>query len=213
MMQADQFFTSSVADLEGKLYNSVQPENSMDPYEKIRNSLLFLLSQTGIVLEGIQKMQNYTIPDECKVLQDLNTNNIHSYLDKLQYRLMDKASRILVTGDLNAGKSTLCNTILRRHIVPDDQEPCTATFVEVVDSIENDGVEQVHGIHDPSLYSKDDSTTFQLLKMEDLRKIVEKGNPAYPLLKVYCTGSKYYFPNKDRKVVIIQETRCFTMGL
>ena len=185
-MNSGQLFTSFLS----QAAYTIERENSMDPYEKTRNSLLFLLSQTGNVLESIQKMPNYYIPEECKVLKELNTNNIHSYLDKLQYRLMDKTSRILVTGDLNAGKSTLCNTILRRHIVPDDQEPCTATFVEVVDSTENDGLEQVHGIQDPSLYNKEDSSTFNVLKMEDLRKIVEKGNPAYPLLKVYCTDRK-----------------------
>lgn len=109
-----------------------------------------------------------------------------SYLDKLSARISDKRSKILVTGDLNAGKSTLVNALLRRPIVPQDQQPCTAMFCEVIDYRENDFKEEVHGIVDLPKYNRSDPTTFTRFELGDLKKIVADDMSPYYMLKVYC---------------------------
>lgn len=169
------------------------PQNQLnEPYEKIRDSLLFLLSQTGVVLELIKDLPDkVTFPIDCRIITEHDHfDTIPNYFDKLEARIMDKTSKILVTGDLNAGKSTFCNTLLRRQIVPDDQEPCTAMFIEVVDSLENEGVEEVHAIFDPSVYLRHDSSTFTIIPLERLREHVERNEQHYQLLKVYCKDKR-----------------------
>ncbi|KAJ3043531.1 mitofusin [Rhizophlyctis rosea] len=112
------------------------------------------------------------------------------HLDKLFTRISDTRSKVLVTGDLNAGKSTFVNAVLRREVVPDDQQPCTALFAEVVDVEQNDGKEEVHGIRDPLQYKRGDRSTYDLLDFENLREIIEENEHNYELLKVYCKDGR-----------------------
>ncbi|KAJ3023872.1 mitofusin [Thoreauomyces humboldtii] len=112
------------------------------------------------------------------------------HLDRLHARISDTRSKVLVTGDLNAGKSTFVNAVLRREIVPDDQQPCTALFAEVVDAEQNDGVEEVHGINDPLAYNRLDPSTFTRFDFRHLREVVEDNEEDYELLKVYCKDKR-----------------------
>jgi mitofusin 2 len=57
-----------------------------------------------------------------------------NHIEKLRLRVEDTSSKVLVTGDLNAGKSTFVNALLRREIMPVDQQPCTTVFCEVHDA-------------------------------------------------------------------------------
>lgn len=54
------------------------------------------------------------------------------YLKRLKSRLLENSSKILITGDLNSGKSTLINAFLQKHILPTDQQPCTQSFCEII---------------------------------------------------------------------------------
>ncbi|KAJ3216174.1 mitofusin [Dinochytrium kinnereticum] len=112
------------------------------------------------------------------------------HLDKLYARISDIRSRVLVTGDLNAGKSTFVNAVLRREVVPDDQQPCTALFCEVVDADQNDGVEEVHGIKDHVAYNRNDPSTYERLDISTLRGVVEDNLDGFDLLKVYCRDNR-----------------------
>ncbi|KAJ3382108.1 mitofusin [Chytriomyces hyalinus] len=112
------------------------------------------------------------------------------YLDRLLVRIADTRSRVLVTGDLNGGKSTFVNALLRRQVVPDDQQPCTALFAEVVDASQNKDVEQVHGIPDASKYNRDDPFTYTPFSIDILREVVEDNEPGYEMLKVYCRDTR-----------------------
>ena len=80
-------------------------------------------------------------------LLDERMSRSQQHLANLRVRIGDTQSKVLVTGDLNAGKSTFINALLRRQLVPTDQQPCTTMFCEIRDAErENDGVEEVHVI-------------------------------------------------------------------
>lgn len=106
------------------------------------------------------------------------------HLLALRDRIEDTSSKVLVTGDLNAGKSTFCNALLRRKILPEDQQPCTSIFCEVLDAKENGGLEEVHAVHKDSIYNRNDESTYDAYSLHELEKIVVD-NDRYMQCKVY----------------------------
>ncbi|PNY28569.1 Transmembrane GTPase fzo1 [Tolypocladium capitatum] len=106
------------------------------------------------------------------------------HLLSLRERIEDTASKVLITGDLNAGKSTFCNALLRRKVLPEDQQPCTAIFCEVLDARENAGIEEVHAVHKNATYSRNDESTYDTFSLQELEKIVVD-NETYTQCKVY----------------------------
>lgn len=106
------------------------------------------------------------------------------HLQAIRERIDDTSSKVLVTGDLNAGKSTFCNALLRKKVLPEDQQPCTSIFCEVLDCRENGGVEEVHAVHPDTKYNRDDETTYDVFKLADLEGLVVE-NDHYPQVKVY----------------------------
>jgi GTP-binding protein EngB required for normal cell division len=94
------------------------------------------------------------------------------HLFSLRERIEDTASKVLVTGDLNAGKSTFCNALLRRKLLPEDQQPCTSIFCVVLDVRENAGVEEVHAVPNGTKYNREDERTYSVFPLTDLEKIV-----------------------------------------
>ncbi|KAJ7224405.1 hypothetical protein GGX14DRAFT_650197 [Mycena pura] len=113
-----------------------------------------------------------------------------AHIDKLRLRVQDTSSKVLVTGDLNAGKSTLVNAVLRRQVMPVDQQPCTTAFCEVHDATENAGVEAVHIVKDGVAYSAADESTYTVAAIEDLEDIIAEYETqgSEHLLKVYLAG-------------------------
>lgn len=106
------------------------------------------------------------------------------HLLSLRERIEDTSSKVLVTGDLNAGKSTFCNALLRRKILPEDQQPCTSIFCEVLDARENGGIEEVHAVHKDAVYNRHDESSYEVFTLLDLEKIVTS-NDTYTQCKVY----------------------------
>ena len=106
------------------------------------------------------------------------------HLLSLRDRIEDTSSKVLVTGDLNAGKSTFCNALLRRKVLPEDQQPCTSIFCEVLDARENGGIEEVHAIHKDAVYNRHDESTYDVYTLQDLEKLVTD-NDTYTQCKVY----------------------------
>ncbi|KAK4456328.1 hypothetical protein QBC34DRAFT_286940 [Podospora aff. communis PSN243] len=106
------------------------------------------------------------------------------HLLSLRERIEDTSSKVLVTGDLNAGKSTFCNALLRRKILPEDQQPCTSIFCEVLDARENCNIEEAHAVHKNAVYDRHDETTYDVFSLQELEKIVTD-NDTYTQCKVY----------------------------
>ncbi|KIW21585.1 hypothetical protein PV08_02165 [Exophiala spinifera] len=134
------------------------------------------LSQTELV-HSLEKKSIASLLDG-KISQSVR------HLLALRDRIEDTSSKVLVTGDLNAGKSTFCNALLRRKILPEDQQPCTSIFCEVLDAKENGGHEEVHAVHKDSIYNRNDESTYDAYSLQELEKIVVD-NDRYMQCKVY----------------------------
>ncbi|KAG0315357.1 mitofusin [Dissophora globulifera] len=175
------------------------PQNSHAPADASSVGRLIELN----VLKLDLKVGNYA-KDNDALLRGLERNTIAhlldgriqqsaKHLDSLYQRVSDKSSKVLITGDLNAGKSTLVNALMQRTILPVDQQPCTSLFCEVLDAQENEGQEAVHAIKDPLTYNRQDTNTFTVVDMRHLEKFMNDvidGYEDYAQLKVYCTDRR-----------------------
>ena len=117
-------------------------------------------------------------------LLDGRINQSIRHLLRLRDRIADTSSKVLVTGDLNAGKSTFCNALLRRKVLPEDQQPCTSIFCEVLDAKENGNLEEAHAVRKDVTYNRNDESTYDAYPLQDLEKIVTD-NQNYTQCKVY----------------------------
>ncbi len=93
----------------------------MSEFGKTRDQLNYLLKQTGNLLDLFSEIEmQWPLSQELHILsKPSDIEGAFGYLTKLEQRINDRQSKILVTGDVNAGKSTFVNTLLRRQIVPD----------------------------------------------------------------------------------------------
>ncbi|KAK8843427.1 hypothetical protein IAR55_007084 [Kwoniella newhampshirensis] len=110
------------------------------------------------------------------------------HLTHLQKRIYDAHSRVLVTGDLNAGKSTLINALLRRNeVMPTDQQPLTTRFVEVVSARENDEKEEIHIMDGAEKYDPADKSTYTAVDIAKLEELVADAetDASSPPLRVF----------------------------
>ncbi|CDH48865.1 transmembrane gtpase fzo1 [Lichtheimia corymbifera JMRC:FSU:9682] len=112
------------------------------------------------------------------------------HLEKLRTRVADTSSKVLVTGDLNAGKSTFVNALLKREVLPADQQPCTSMFCEVLDAMLNDGVEAIHAIPDASNYNRLDPSTYHVIEERHMFKTVADEGDKYKMLKIYSKDAR-----------------------
>lgn len=129
-----------------------------------------------------------------QLLDERMTSSIRQ-LDSLRERISDTQSKVLVTGDLNAGKSTFVNALMRRKLMPVDQQPCTTVFCEVLDAEQiNEGREEVHKINPGMSYDVQNANTYTRHTLEDVEGIVAEAEDVdpqdAPLLKCYCHDTR-----------------------
>ncbi|KAG7824037.1 hypothetical protein KL919_001458 [Ogataea angusta] len=130
--------------------------------------------------------------DKTALSQLLNEkfSHIKRHLRSLRDRIDDTSSKVLVTGDLNSGKSAFCNALLRRKVMPEDQQPCTNVFCEIIDARDNNnGIEEVHAVPIGSVYLKNDERTYKIFPLEELEHLVYQSEH-YSLLIVYVSDNR-----------------------
>lgn len=130
--------------------------------------------------EYSHKLENSSLT---KLLQN-RIVQVQKHLKSLLERINDTSSKVLITGDVNSGKSTFCNALLGRKILPVDQQPCTNVFCEVHDCRDNFGKEQVHAVPMGSVYNRLDARTYEVHPLSALDDLVWEQDK-YILLKVY----------------------------
>ena len=148
----------------------------------------FSVLKIDLKMDGLPQTEIiHSLRKDSKALAQLLDGQINKslrHLSLLRERIEDTSSKVLVTGDLNAGKSTFCNALLRRKILPEDEQPCTSVFCEVLDVRENGGLEEVHAIPKGCQYNRDDERTYQAFPLQKLEQIVSDGD-RYSQCKVY----------------------------
>lgn len=129
--------------------------------------------------------------DKAAIAQLLNEKitQVTKHLGSIKERIDDTSSKVFITGDLNSGKSTFCNALLRRKILPEDQQPCTTVFCEVIDSKENNGIEEVHAVPIGSDYSIRDESTYFIFNIKELEHLVGECDK-FSILKVYVDDKR-----------------------
>lgn len=155
--------------------------------EKVRFDILKLDLKLG--MKSSDNLMSSLDDTTISVLLDEKFSHVLRHLKNLKERVDDITSKVLITGDLNSGKSTFCNALLRREILPVDQQPCTNVFCEIINHMENRGVEEVHAVPIGAEYNIKDEKTFNRFPLEKLEDLVYE-NDKYSLLKVYIDDKR-----------------------
>lgn len=156
----------------------VDEEENLPEFKVLKISLNMGHSRSG---------ENITASLDKKAIATLLTQKINQqikYLLNLKDRVDDTSSKVFVTGDLNAGKSTFCNALLRRKVLPEDQQPCTAVFSEVIDAKINGGIEEVHAVPIGKEYHIRDESSYEIHPLKKLEDLVYECDK-YTLLNIY----------------------------
>ncbi|KAL8839896.1 MAG: hypothetical protein Q9170_001576 [Blastenia crenularia] len=159
-----------------------EPERLITPQAAHDFSVLKL----DLKIQGLTQAEIAHSVEKGSIAKILNgkIDSITRHLLLLKDRIEDTSSKVLVTGDLNAGKSTFCNALLRRKVLPEDEQPCTSVFCEVLDARENAGVEEAHAIHKETMYNRNDESTYDVYSLYELEKVASD-NAHYTRCKVY----------------------------
>ncbi|KAJ9475921.1 Mitofusin FZO1 [Pseudozyma hubeiensis] len=158
-------------------------------------SVLKLDLRVGSVAANPQALVRSLERSSVAQLLDGRMQKSERHLENLKQRLSDTQSKVLVTGDLNAGKSTFVNALLRRPLMPTDQQPCTTVFCEVLDaSLLNRDVEEVHMLKPGYKYDCHDDSTFTRHTLQDVEQIVAEAEEVSPedapILKCYAHDTR-----------------------
>ncbi len=124
--------------------------------------------------------------DDCSMAKILATKlkSAMSYLERLKARVSEKTSKILVTGDLNAGKSTFVNALLNESFLPTDQQPCTQSFCELA-LTKAITTPAVHAVENCSVYSSKKPETYSEIKIADMQEFIQSSENQYTWFKVF----------------------------
>ncbi|CAH00128.1 mitofusin [Kluyveromyces lactis] len=178
------------------LINDLITENNQRAIYIPEHSESLDVLELKVKLDGRENMQL----DKSALAQLFKTQALSAidHLINLQTRVQDTSSKVFITGDLNSGKSTLCNAFLRKKVLPEDQLPCTNVFCEILEARENGNMERVHAIpktvatnvKDASvLYDMRDRSTYEDYTLDKLDQLVYD-NDHYILLKIYIKDDK-----------------------
>jgi mitofusin len=150
--------------------------------------------ETALYYPSESSVQVLKISQNDDTLLQQQLNDCIRHLNHLTTRVSNTSSKVLITGDLNSGKSTLVNALLKKdgkeEFLPVDQQPCTSIFCEVISTTEEEK-DIIHAIHDISTYDKDNKDTYRTIELRHLYKLLtdeeREEEQRYKLLKIYTT--------------------------
>jgi mitofusin len=123
-------------------------------------------------------------------LLDVHISASIGHIDKLRLCVQDTSSKVLVTRDLNTGKSTFVNMLLQCEVMPIDQQPCTTAFCEVHDAAENQGKEELHVLKEGIVYDINDKSTYTRGAITDLEDIVAENESNQQMIELYLADTR-----------------------
>lgn len=158
-------------------------------------SVLKLDLRVGSIAANPQALVRSLERSSVAQLLDGRMQKSERHLENLKQRLLDTQSKVLVTGDLNAGKSTFVNALLRRPLMPTDQQPCTTVFCEVLDASHLDSsAEEVHMLKPGFKYNCNDDSSFTRHSLAEIEQIVAEAEQVSPedapILKCYAHDTR-----------------------
>ncbi|CAO1623535.1 unnamed protein product [Sympodiomycopsis kandeliae] len=185
----------SEAPIDGEEHNNSIVDDAEEGKDQSEMSVLRLDLKLGAAGNNPQALVRTLEKSSVAQLLDERMTSSIRQLDSLRDRISDRQSKVLVTGDLNAGKSTFVNALIRRKLMPVDQQPCTTVFCEVLDAEEaNEGREEVHLVHPGMSYDVQNDNTYTRHTLEDIERIVadaEDVDPEdAPMIKCYCHDTR-----------------------
>ena len=101
---------------------------------------------------------------------------------------MDNTLKVLITGDLNSGKSTLINAIFHQNILPTDQQPCTQSFCEVIPSDEEMSIPKIKAFKAVSFNAKDEGDE---MSHDQMKEELQNDESYYKWFKISVPVPKY----------------------
>lgn len=113
---------------------------------------------------------------------------IEGYLRKLKCRVQDNSSKVLITGDLNSGKSTLINALLQQNILPTDQQPCTQSFCEIIPIEVNQVISRIKAYKYVNLSAEIEGDDIDQQKMQEE---LQDEDSQYKWFKIYVPAPMY----------------------
>ncbi|EPB86681.1 hypothetical protein HMPREF1544_06561 [Mucor circinelloides 1006PhL] len=163
------------------------------------------IEETSDILNEMERMDtDMSCCSELHVLQQQQQQQTHgaqtstlqtclNHLSNLKKRVSDPLSKVLVTGDLNSGKSTLVNALLNKDILPVDQQPCTSTFCQVysspADTTKDD--DEIHAVVDADKYDKTNKETYHPIEPRHLYKTLVDEDMPYKIVNIYTAHNQH----------------------
>lgn len=175
----------------------MQKDMEQQHYSDSCQQVLADISSVKQLVQKVQEIEDIYYPKSSLNLFKIDANltdSMHAklsdcihHLDNLSSRVSDTSSKVLITGDLNSGKSTLVNALLKRDILPVDQQPCTSIFCEVVSLSNQESLTVVHAIDNVTAYNKDKEDTYHSLELRHLYNILTAEEQQYRMMKIYAS--------------------------
>lgn len=156
-------------------------------YTKLKNEINQEIEFMKEFLKN-SKEQGYDIP---------NYESWFKVLNKLCETINCNDCKILIAGHTNAGKSSLVNALLEMDIVKENEFSCKTGFCEIVNSIYNNNIEEVHA------YKKVDDENYEIITIDDYKNIVKNSEESlesdipYEYFKIYCNMNENSLLNNN----------------
>ncbi|KAF1801657.1 P-loop containing nucleoside triphosphate hydrolase protein [Mucor lusitanicus] len=159
------------------------------------------IDETSAILQEMEHMEEadmsgldlHVLQQQEKKAHDAQTPSTWqtclTHLGHLKTRVLDPLSKVLITGDLNSGKSTLVNALLNKDMLPVDQQPCTSIFCQVYSTTAKQD-DEIHAVMDTAAYDPSNPETYHRIESRHLYKTLIDEDIPYKMLNIYTARNQ-----------------------